>query len=269
MGAGYAMRNSTRPSGSLDVLNTRLLDGLAVTPDLEMPIIRDDLLDIPEEIARWDRKYKEHKGDTVHLYTEDYRFEVWWSRPELTTEKMIESGWAAVFSPDFSAFRDWNINNQRQNVFRSRLLGAYAQSRGIPVIPTIQWAGPKSYEFCFDGIPEGSMVSISTVGVHRDREARLLFLKGYEEMIDRIRPRAVLAYGKLENLLGELPDHVYAYAPDAVARRSPRHEVARRDRALVGDYDPIPEACRARATVAEKPAAEKPAAERLVQEILA
>ena len=88
---------------------------------------------------------------------------------------------------------------------RSRQIGAYYQSKGIKVIPTISWAEPETYEFCFRGIPEGSVVSISTIGVKRDPDALKIWTDGVTAMIERIKPSAILIYGgKLDYDFGDI-----------------------------------------------------------------
>lgn len=81
------------------------------------------------------------------------------------------------------------------NIYRSRAIGAYYQSQGIKVIPTISWAEPETYKFCFMGVPQGSIVSISTVGVKKNKSALKIWKDGMDEMIKRIQPSVVLDYG--------------------------------------------------------------------------
>lgn len=82
---------------------------------------------------------------------------------------------------------------QLYNTFRNRYCGAVWQDNGLIVIPTISWSTNESFEFCFDGIEEGSVVAISTLGSRKEKQ---LFLNGYFEMIKRIQPTNVLCYGK-------------------------------------------------------------------------
>jgi murein L,D-transpeptidase YafK len=85
------------------------------------------------------------------------------------------------------------------NTYRSRQIGAYYQSKGIKVIPTISWAERETFEFCFKGIPKESIVSVSTIGVKRDKEALEIWREGMDEMIEQINPSDILIYGgKLE-----------------------------------------------------------------------
>ena len=81
------------------------------------------------------------------------------------------------------------------NIYRSRQIGAYYQSQGIKVIPTISWAEPETFDFCFQGIPKGSIVSVSTIGVKRDEEAFKIWEDGMKAMIKAIEPSTILVYG--------------------------------------------------------------------------
>ena len=81
------------------------------------------------------------------------------------------------------------------NVYRSRQIGAYYQARGIKVIPTISWAEEDTFEFCFLGIPKGSIVSVSTIGVKQDSEALKIWEEGMKAMIEQIEPSTILVYG--------------------------------------------------------------------------
>ena len=81
------------------------------------------------------------------------------------------------------------------NTFRSRLIGQIMQDNGITVIPTLSWCRENSYDFCFDGIEPGGVVSVSTIGVKKDAGANRLWFAGMDEAITRLRPRHVVVYG--------------------------------------------------------------------------
>ncbi len=82
---------------------------------------------------------------------------------------------------------------QIHNTFRSRWCGAFLQSKGIKVIPSVVWGEADTFWFCFDGIEKGAIVAVSTIGVRNEKE---LFLAGYKEMMRRLEPSAVICYGK-------------------------------------------------------------------------
>ena len=65
----------------------------------------------------------------------------------------------------------------------------------IKVIPTVSWAEKETFKFCFDGIPKGSIVSISTLGIKRNKDAMEIWVGGVNEMIKRIAPSTILVYG--------------------------------------------------------------------------
>ena len=69
----------------------------------------------------------------------------------------------------------------------------------MEVIPTACWSTPKSFEYCFDGIPEHSIVAVSSMGIQSSKEDQALFRAGLKELIDRKRPRLLLAYGQLRH----------------------------------------------------------------------
>ena len=81
------------------------------------------------------------------------------------------------------------------NIYRSRQIGAYYQSKGITVIPTISWAEKETFSFCFKGIEQGSVVAVSTIGVKESEKAYNIWRDGMDEMIKQIKPSVILVYG--------------------------------------------------------------------------
>ena len=85
------------------------------------------------------------------------------------------------------------------NVYRNRWCGAYWQSKGLTVIPTVSWSTADSFDFCFLGLPRRSVVAVGTVGLRwrQDRAARSLFVAGFREMVMQLSPSLVLCYGSI------------------------------------------------------------------------
>ena len=73
--------------------------------------------------------------------------------------------------------------NVEENVRHGLWVGAWLQYLGIRIVPTITWADKRTYHICFDYIPKGSVVAISTVGVSKNIKE---FLYGFNEMKKRI-----------------------------------------------------------------------------------
>ena len=83
------------------------------------------------------------------------------------------------------------------NTYRSRMIGQIMQDNGIIVIPTLSWAEPETFDFCFDGIEPGGVVSVSTVGVVRNKDSYDIWCKGMQEAIDRLHPTEIVLYGSV------------------------------------------------------------------------
>ena len=129
----------------------------------------------------------------VHFYIDDYQFERVWTDPGRYIEKL--EPFQCVLTPDFSLYRDMPMAMKIWNTYRSRLFGQMCQDAGLNVVPTVSWAEPETYEFCFDGLPKEATLSVSTIGVKRDPEAQWLWRSGMDAMIERLRPERLLVYG--------------------------------------------------------------------------
>jgi hypothetical protein len=129
----------------------------------------------------------------IHFYVDDYQFERIWNDPHKYIN--ILKDYDCVLTPDFSLYMDMPMSMKIWNVFRSRLIGQMMQDEGLTVIPTVSWAEPETFDFCFDGLPEGGVMSISTVGVKQDPQAFEIWKAGTTELIQRKKPSALLVYG--------------------------------------------------------------------------
>ncbi len=161
----------------------------------EIPIIRKQSIDLDnvELIAINDAKYDDRSPNTkkgVHFFVDDYRFNVAYFKPENMLRKV--SQYKFVCTPDFSTYSDMQYWRQLESVAHSRWCGAFWQSQGVKVIPTITWSTSKSYDFCFDGIEKGAIVAIGMIGC---KTTKAEFMSGYDEMLVRIEPEAIICFG--------------------------------------------------------------------------
>ena len=136
-------------------------------------------------------KKREEKG--IHFFLDDYQFERLWKTPDRYLSMLYEFKY--VMTPDFSTYTDFPKIIQIYNHYRKHWIGAYLQENGIDVIPTISWSTPNSYEWCFDGEPEGGAVAVSSVGTQKSKKAKELFILGYKEMVRRLQPETIIFYG--------------------------------------------------------------------------
>lgn len=177
-----------------DTYNLDLVNNDEVTNNFwQMPIIKNNNY-IPDDLIGFNyaKTYKD-KNTGIHFYLDDYQFERIWNDPDKYIDVLKE--YQCILSPDFSLYMDMPMPMKIWNIYRSRQIGSYYQSLGIKVIPTISWAEKETFDFCFEGIPIGSIVSISTIGVKRNKEALKIWHDGVDEMIKRIKPSKILIYG--------------------------------------------------------------------------
>ena len=167
---------------------------IPITPKFqEKPGDFDDLL-----LIGFDKTHLEdqnHLDRMVHFFLYDYRFERVWKNPDNDIEKL--SRYRAVLSPDFSMYLEMAPVMQLYNVFRNRWCGAYWASKGLRVIPTVNWGDESTFDFCFEGIERGSVVAVSTymASEHDNRQdQKEWFMAGYNEMLRRIEPEKIICY---------------------------------------------------------------------------
>lgn len=134
-------------------------------------------------------------GKAVHFFMDDYQFERVWNDPERYAEKL--SRYACVATPDFSPYGDMPNALQIYNHYRKHWCGAYWQSLGITVIPTIRAStDPRCYEWYLDGEPHNGIVLISSMWTGKD-SIRKEFQREYDTMVETLKPTQVLMYGNI------------------------------------------------------------------------
>ena len=184
MGFNRTLRN-------MDNLNISVFDGVGPygIPQLkpEAGIARDFIG------FHFTKSLKSGGGLGVHFFEEDYLFARLWASPDTYLPNLAR--FDCLLTPDFSLYTDYPVAMQIWNHYKKHWLGAFWQEEGLRVIPTIAWSDERSFDWCFDGEPEGGVVAVSSVGTQNNAETRRLFLLGYEEMKKRLHPVKILFYG--------------------------------------------------------------------------
>lgn len=138
------------------------------------------------------------------FYIDDYQFERIWNNPDKTAETLKQ--FKGIIGPDFSLYRDMPNMLNIYNCWRNKVLMAYFQSQGIEVIPNVTWSDEESYSWCFDGLPQNSVVAVSTNGILRDKRATELFVSGFKEMLKRLTPTKIIIVGTLPKEIEKTPN---------------------------------------------------------------
>ena len=163
-----------------------------------------DLPDIREWIGfNYVLSDSDPRGKAVHFFLDDYQFERVWNNPDKYIDKLKQ--YVCVASPDFSPYGDMPICLQIYNHYRKHWVGRYFQENGITVIPTIRSSTDKrSLSWYLDGEPEESIVLISSMWATTSEEMEKAFVKEYNTMKRKLKPKKVFIYGKqIKGVQGE------------------------------------------------------------------
>lgn len=175
-------------------LNRRIFDGVG---EYGIPQIHPETFGGECEFIGFNyvKSCKEPEDKAVHFFIDDYQFNRLWTNIDRYVDKL--SRFRYVLTPDFSTYTDFPKAIQIYNHYRKHWIGAYLQEYGCRIIPTISWSTPDSYEWCFDGEPEGGTVAVSSVGCMNNSVKKNLFLQGYREMVERLHPESIIFYGRI------------------------------------------------------------------------
>ena len=136
-----------------------------------------------------------HNG--VHFYLDDYQFEGLWTFTDRYLKQL--SSYKYVLSPDFSLYSNYPFVIQLYNHYRKHWIARYLTEKGIIVVPSINWGDERSFEYCFDGEPQNSVVAVTDTGTRFKSDSREMFELGYNEMVDRLNPKKVIIFTRTDN----------------------------------------------------------------------
>lgn len=197
-------RNRTNEQYNLREFDIDNASGFFQMPNIE----RIDY--IPKDLIGFNYAKNSKDYDSgIHFYIDDYQFERVWNKPQYYIEKL--SKFDCILTPDFSLYKEMPIAMKVWNTYRSRLIGQMAQREGLKVIPTVSWCEEETFDFCFDGLPKHSTLSISTIGVKRYKDNMEIWKCGVDELIKRLQPHTLLIYGgKVDYDFGDIKAVYYA-----------------------------------------------------------
>jgi len=161
----------------------------------QLPKVKPYVGEIPDVFVTYDERRSCSSLCGVCFYTDDYRIERVFSRP-IETMSQLKQRHSAVIAPDFSVFVDLPKSVNVCQLFKNRWTTSYWQSEEILVIPSASWGAVDSFSYCFDGLPENSVLSIGHVAVGRSKAEKELYRSGVYELVRRKKPLKLLVYGE-------------------------------------------------------------------------
>lgn len=77
-------------------------------------------------------------GGFLGFFTEDEKFEKYYTNPAKWLERLVDEQWHAIIEPDFSTYWDWPFALRLWSIYRARWCCRYWQKMGINVIPMLR-----------------------------------------------------------------------------------------------------------------------------------
>lgn len=176
--------------------NMQIVQNLAKTMENKFPIVK--AYSGPRDftyVSYADRKKFDGKGCALGFFLYDSCFDVpVWYKLEYTTHEI--AGYDIVFAPDYSLYigESWEMQN-KYNVYKARVVAAYWQYCGLNVIPVATWGSADSFGYCFEGLPDYSVIAVCGIGHDCDPLRHRLWTDALLELERQKRPTTIIVYG--------------------------------------------------------------------------
>ncbi len=177
------------------VRNARF-EGTLQFPCIEAPaeiIVPESLIPLSKINGR------ENKKSFVAEYEYEHNFGLLVKDPPTFVDKIKPFG--GIIATDNSVYLDSPVLVQLANLYRSRLIGFYMQSRGIYTVGNFRGGTEALYtDHIFktppvvDGLPHNSIVAVSPYGCVKNIDSRRHFEASLNVMLDYLHPQIVLVY---------------------------------------------------------------------------
>lgn len=207
-------------SGCKDIWNAFMVDGADFSKsNYDIPLCPTTATELPTDIITYTEAKEIYKKQLkqgnkdfkfpsyVCFYEDDYKFDTSkgiWSFSNYA--KRYLEHFDGIITPDFSTYQDFPAPIKQYNTYRMRAFGYWFGRLGNNVINNVRWGTKETWDYCFDGIPQNSIVAIGIVGSsYWYTENRKLFDDGFLAMLKRLKPHTIIVYGS-ENY------HIFDYA---------------------------------------------------------
>ena len=83
---------------------------------------------------------------------------------------------------------------QMWNTYRNRTLAYWLQSKGMDIVTNVRWGDERTYDFVFEGLPQGGTYAVCTNGCIQNKLNRHYFKKGLAKMVELLKPSTIINY---------------------------------------------------------------------------
>jgi hypothetical protein len=131
----------------------------------------------------------------IHFYLDDWRFESAWRSHTQTIQRLRQ--FHAVIAPDFSVHYNAQLPPNLFNVYRNRLITRHWQEYGLKVIYCLSWGLEDTFDYCFEGIPQHSILSIKSCSQYIYKEIQDAWMAGFIQLCEKLQPKQILCCNNL------------------------------------------------------------------------
>ncbi|MBQ7651699.1 MAG: DUF4417 domain-containing protein [Victivallales bacterium] len=128
-----------------------------------------------------------------HFFQHDYQFERIWKNPTHYLPFLLRIGQG--IGPDFSMYLYMHPAEAIINCCRNRLLTFYLQKQGLTIIPNVCFGDEQTLSWAFDGLPENSILALTSQSCLLDNVAKRSLLNGIHKLVRDKHPELLYVYG--------------------------------------------------------------------------
>lgn len=178
-----------------DVFKTHYWHGADLIGNFGMPKLFQNNF-IPSNVISFNQRnsVKNPENYWLDFFIDDSLFERFWNNPKRYIPPLKK--FAGVIATDYSMYPELLPAQQMYNCARNRVSAYFLSKEGLNVIPTASWSNEKSFEWCFDGLPENSSIAISSNGCLSNKFSKRMFLLGVDELQKRKNPNTLIVCGR-------------------------------------------------------------------------
>jgi len=170
-----------------------LCENVNFTSTYQMPIVARCSIDPPEDIRCFYRLgNRSYTGVVPHFYTTDNRLLPFIGDPYGHLNAL--SNYGVLIGMDISIKPEMPIPMKIGISFHNKLLMAWWHYNGKVVIPNVV-VDPSIIDWCLDGYPKHSVISMNSSGIGKDKRAMQNWQTIYPHVLEKLEPTCIIRYG--------------------------------------------------------------------------
>ena len=190
-----------------DVFHSYLVRTANYAGEEEFPVIKS-CNEIPNRLVPFSEAMRtsfKNYDCWICFYELDYLFIRFWNNPKKYLNRIKK--FRGVISCDFSLYVPMPLVMQKYHTYMGRALAHWLIENGVKVIPNVRLGDERTYKFVFDGLYEGDVFAIGTVGSLKYNVERKLIINGIKKTIEVLKPKVLIIYGSLpKDIEDEYPE---------------------------------------------------------------